>query len=979
MDSIRNSTNSNDSQKEGNHDGAGNALLHLRDALTSASASLDNGWIDDTGLHVWRNEDGTTPGASLTHDGKQVLVDLDALDSSGRPFRLQDVLPDTAVHIHACEAAFARSLLVPKAHRARSTADSEAWGPWPLTWLGWQWMQRAGLNPASAMHLTRAGDLRTSHWHWTFAQNPKTPLWSRSYAGESLLERDFTGVPARPASDLAARVLLAAASDVRLRQVDHLAATATAGVTVARSNGTFVHIRADPVDERPAECCACLQFGDAPILPARQPASRHGVIIIDLDAIACRSQVSFALGQSNHGAAQLAPQASIAQIRSTPVGRLSPWGLLSGDESLANLHEKQRKQPNFHRTRSAEALAALAPSLAMVTHDGEASYHLDAEPLWLVQAPAPHHVPIPPGVGLTWARHGHDILDPRCDETANAIAATALLATVATGTPMSMAILADLRGFELRLSAVATRNDSLTRPVLVAQDILPLGVADFGLLALGKLATCDDLANLLAGIHEGSEATKRFRPAGRLFYEVICTLAAEFCAALLSDEEWFRDVWHFTGDSREFPTGITADELRSELSVSIGFSGWGFAPLWRQGRLATLRELETLRLHLECIANCGAGAAGPVTVRLPAPELVRLATCRLAPHTCEAPGASFGAWGAGHSGDMSRPAWHLPSSLKVLGFVQENLAPMDCNARALLPEIVNQAHKLLARALRLPHADWATLIRDWRELATERLGSTSTAWSLPALSGLGVSSFADFRHVLPDNLNPLLAKSSSSIRPESPPRATPQAVPQPPRALPKDGHGPRALRVGDRQSLTSLKMPLQFIARLECTAVPDDFDVELAALLLGSSGRMTSETDAVFFNNEQHVSGAVSLMPGKSLYVTDGAQRVRSLRFDLASVPRSVERIAVLAFLYDGPAKSQTFARTGGLSFALRIGEQPDATAASLAKDCVLAPRSDGIRVFDFVRDRQEANWSIEVCAVAINGGLSTAYDLFGV
>jgi stress response protein SCP2 len=174
-------------------------------------------------------------------------------------------------------------------------------------------------------------------------------------------------------------------------------------------------------------------------------------------------------------------------------------------------------------------------------------------------------------------------------------------------------------------------------------------------------------------------------------------------------------------------------------------------------------------------------------------------------------------------------------------------------------------------------------------------------------------------------------------------------------------------------------MPLQFIARLECTAVPDDFDVELAALLLGSSGRMTSETDAVFFNNEQHVSGAVSLMPGKSLYVTDGAQRVRSLRFDLASVPRSVERIAVLAFLYDGPAKSQTFARTGGLSFALRIGEQPDATAASLAKDCVLAPRSDGIRVFDFVRDRQEANWSIEVCAVAINGGLSTAYDLFGV
>lgn len=974
MDTIQKSNSDGDTTLQ--EEPGSRGLARLSAVLASASAQLDNGWIDDAGLHVWRSPDGSTPGVRLACQDREVTVELRAVDGEGQPLRLQAELPDHCVHIHECDVAFSRTLLILEAHKARSLEECTELGPWPITLVGWQLLQRAGLDPVVTLRLSRDDGVRGAHWRWTFAQNPEVALWTYSYQGDCIIECELKGLPARAPAELETRLLVASAPHIRLRRVDRPSAAAAASVAVARSTGAIVHVQAQEDGGSVAESCAYLQFADAPILPPQTLTNRQGILIVDVDSLACRAQVGFHLDYSDHPGILWTSLGAAAPAGSTAARRLAPWGMVLGHELLADVQAREKTRVNFLHLRAGEALAMLSPALATVTHDGVVPCRLLAQPQWMLQAAQPQEIPSPPGVGVAWAWHPTDDRDLRTDGTANALSATAMLASVATGTALSMAVLADLRGFELRLSAVATRNDKISQPVLVAQDFVPLGAASLGLLALGDHATSDDLANFLGGLHEGSEAAKTCRTASRLFYEVICTLAAEFCAALLSDVEWFRDVWYFTGDPDEFPDCVTAAELRSELSVSLAFSGWGFAPLWSNGRLMSPRELEMLRQHLVRIAGCGDIAAPAVNVRLPAADAVRLGAFGLAPCTREDPGAAFGAWIGGHSNELANRSWRLPSTLLALGFTDVESTRHESAARKTLSALARQASTLLARALRLPHPEWFTVARNWREVAEERIGPGAEDWSMAALSRIGVSSLADFRAVLPDHRNPFLLNSTVSTAQRGAERAGPRTAP---------AHGgpltvPTAISavvIGSRQVLAALKVPALFVARFECAA-PDDFDLELAALLIGNTGRMTSEADMVFFNNEQHPSGAVALLPAKRVYGNGGVVRIRSLRFDLDAVPSSTDRIAVFAFIYDGEARGQTFAQTGGLSFALRLAEQPLTTMVVLAKDCVLRPKADGIRAFDLVRDRRTASWSIDVSAEAIMGGLSAAYELCG-
>lgn len=971
MDTIQNSNSDGDRTLQGEPGSRG--LSRLSADLASASAQLDNGWIDDAGLHVWRSADGSTPGVRLACQDREVTVELRATDGQGQPLRLQAELPDHCVHIHECDLAFSRTLLILGGHKARSIEDCTDLGPWPVTLLGWQLLQRAGLDPVVTMRLSRDDGVHGAQWTWTFAQNPEVALWSHSYQGDAIIECELRGLPARVPQELQTRLLVASAPHIRLRKVDRPSAAAAGSVAVARSSGALVHVQAHKDGGSAAESCTYVHFADAPILPSQALTNGQGNLILDVDSLACRAQLGFHLDHAGHPGILWTSLGAAAPAGSTAARRLSPWAMVIGTERLTDVQSLEKTRANLLHLRAREALAMLAPALATVTHDGAVPCRLLAQPQWILQASQPDDIPSPPGVALAWAPHTVEDRDTKSDGTANALFATAMLASVATGTPLSMAVLADLRGFELRLSAVATRNDKQSQPVLVAQDFVSLGAADFGLLALGDQATSDDLANLLGGLHEGSEAAKTFRTAARLFYEVICTLAAEFCAGLLTDIEWFRDVWYFTNGPDDFPDSVTAAELRSELSVSLAFSGWGFAPLWSNGRLMSPRELEMLRQHLVRIASCGEIAAPIVSVRLPTAESVRLGTCGLAPCTREEPGAAFGAWVGEHSSNLDACSWRLPATLLALGFTNVEMARHDSSARKTLGAIARQAMTLLARALRLPHPEWSTVARNWREVAEERIGPSADDWSVAALSRIGVTSLADFRAVLPDHLNPFQWQSGAAPNRNRAARVGPRTTP----VLGGPLTAPSAvatLVVGDRQQVALLKLPALFVARFEC-AIPDDFDLELAALLIGNTGRMLSEADLVFFNSEQHPSGAVALLPAKRAYGTGGVVHIRSLNFDLGAVPNSIDRIAVFAFIYDGEARGQTFAQTGGLSFVLRLAAQPLTTVVGLAKECVMRPKADGIRAFDFVRDRRAGSWSIDVCAEAMVGGLAAAYE----
>ncbi|MBR7025528.1 MAG: TerD family protein [Selenomonadaceae bacterium] len=84
-----------------------------------------------------------------------------------------------------------------------------------------------------------------------------------------------------------------------------------------------------------------------------------------------------------------------------------------------------------------------------------------------------------------------------------------------------------------------------------------------------------------------------------------------------------------------------------------------------------------------------------------------------------------------------------------------------------------------------------------------------------------------------------------------------------------------------------------------------DFDLDAAAFLLGSNGKVNSDEDFVFYNNLKHKSGAVEHM-GDNL-TGEGEGDDEEIKVDLEKVPSNVDKIDFTVTIYDAEARRQTF------------------------------------------------------------------------
>ena len=84
-----------------------------------------------------------------------------------------------------------------------------------------------------------------------------------------------------------------------------------------------------------------------------------------------------------------------------------------------------------------------------------------------------------------------------------------------------------------------------------------------------------------------------------------------------------------------------------------------------------------------------------------------------------------------------------------------------------------------------------------------------------------------------------------------------------------------------------------------------DFDLDAAAFLLNSSGKVNSDEDFVFYNNLKHKSGSVEHM-GDNL-TGEGEGDDEEIKVDLSKVPANVEKIDFTVTIYDAEARRQTF------------------------------------------------------------------------
>ena len=84
-----------------------------------------------------------------------------------------------------------------------------------------------------------------------------------------------------------------------------------------------------------------------------------------------------------------------------------------------------------------------------------------------------------------------------------------------------------------------------------------------------------------------------------------------------------------------------------------------------------------------------------------------------------------------------------------------------------------------------------------------------------------------------------------------------------------------------------------------------DSDLDASAFLLGSDGKIHSDTDFIFYNNLKHPSGSVTHTGDNLTGEGDGDDEV--IRVDLSKVPANIHKIAFTVTIYDADNRRQNF------------------------------------------------------------------------
>lgn len=84
-----------------------------------------------------------------------------------------------------------------------------------------------------------------------------------------------------------------------------------------------------------------------------------------------------------------------------------------------------------------------------------------------------------------------------------------------------------------------------------------------------------------------------------------------------------------------------------------------------------------------------------------------------------------------------------------------------------------------------------------------------------------------------------------------------------------------------------------------------DFDLDASAFLLGDNGKVTQDTDFIFYSNLSHSSGAVTHTGDNLTGEGEGDDEV--IMVDLSKVPDNISRIAFTVTIYEAPERGQNF------------------------------------------------------------------------
>jgi tellurium resistance protein TerD len=170
--------------------------------------------------------------------------------------------------------------------------------------------------------------------------------------------------------------------------------------------------------------------------------------------------------------------------------------------------------------------------------------------------------------------------------------------------------------------------------------------------------------------------------------------------------------------------------------------------------------------------------------------------------------------------------------------------------------------------------------------------------------------------------------------------------------------------------LTAVLVGLGWDAR---TTTGADFDLDASALMVGTSGKIVSDQNFIFFNNLKSPDGSVEHMGDNLTGEGEGDDEV--IKVNLAAVPAETDKIVVTVSIYDAESRTQSFGQVRNAY--IRVVNQADnneLTRYDLSEDA----STETAMIFGELY-RNGADWKFRAVGQGYSTGLAGIARDFGV
>lgn len=153
------------------------------------------------------------------------------------------------------------------------------------------------------------------------------------------------------------------------------------------------------------------------------------------------------------------------------------------------------------------------------------------------------------------------------------------------------------------------------------------------------------------------------------------------------------------------------------------------------------------------------------------------------------------------------------------------------------------------------------------------------------------------------------------------------------------------------------------------------FDLDGVCFLLGADGKVTADTDMVFFNALKHPSGAVVHRGDNLTGAGDGDDEI--LDIDTTKIPANIDKLVFGVAIYDAQVRGQNFGQVPKASITLYNGANAKLATYDLSEDSSTAI---AMLFGELYRNPSNAaEWKFRALGTDCPGGLQPLAKSYGV